>query len=78
MHFCAVVATEHAATAFQSVANDAHLAVITAGRDTCYGALEAVERVDFSERHQLKCFVVHVAALIAFAAPPAVSDETGR
>jgi hypothetical protein len=64
----AVVATEYSPVAFETMADDAHTAMRTDGRQHMDRALETVERVGFARGHRhLKRLVVVVAACIAFS-----------
>jgi hypothetical protein len=59
-----MIATEHATTLLQAVADDAHAAVFASGREGMNGTFEAVERMRLVSHHHLKGFVVVVSARI--------------
>src|SRR5450759_3869472 len=63
----AVIAAEHPAALLQAVADDAHAATRAGGRECMDRAFEAVERMGLASRHDLKGFVVVIAARVAFS-----------
>src|SRR5665647_1062019 len=51
----------------RAVADDAHAAMLAGGRECMDRAFEAVERMGLASRHDLKGFVVVIAARVAFS-----------
>jgi hypothetical protein len=59
---CAMLAAVEIPVLFRAMADDGTAAMGTRGGEGLNGAFEAVERVAFSIQHNLKCFLVLVAA----------------